>query len=234
MTVRDAAALLIVVLMIRLRFPESGGLSQSRSYAISLLLQNPYQLCGCLILLLIENKNFRAILLADIRPLAIELGEIVGLKKKFGQFFKRGLLRIKKDFHSFRMAGIAAAHVFVSGLERVTANESDRCSQYPFHFLEMELRSPKTSRSENGSFASFWISYGNKNKGDRIHAMTGFLGSEAFAKKNMAKVCPTSGADDFCPPAVRIAHASDCARDLSVEARPAAFRSKLISGTKKR
>src|SRR4029077_17517588 len=86
------------------------------------------RLFGCarpLFLLGRDREYRRAVLLADIRPLAVHRRGIVVLPKNLEKIAVGDFRRVVRDLERFGMAGTAAADVLISGILRLTARVTD-------------------------------------------------------------------------------------------------------------
>ncbi len=76
---------------------------------------------GGLHLGIVIGEDGRAVLVADIGTLAVELGGIVNGEEHFAQSLERNLLGVEGHFDHFGVAGVVVADVAVGGIFRVPA-----------------------------------------------------------------------------------------------------------------
>jgi hypothetical protein len=79
--------MLIVVLVVIFRGPESGGFSDFCGHLVPFAFQQADQFFDGLFLFFINIKDFRTVLRADIRSLAIYLGGVVNFEEQPGKIF---------------------------------------------------------------------------------------------------------------------------------------------------
>jgi len=63
----------------------------------------------------VNERNRRAILRAEIRPLAVDLRRVVSLPESVEQLFVTHFCRVKRHLHHFRMPRFVRANIFVVG-----------------------------------------------------------------------------------------------------------------------
>ena len=107
MTIGLFASLAIIFLMIFLGRPEFPGGGNLGCHIIALDLEQTDKFQRNLFLLIVLEIDRGAILVADIRPLAVNLGRVVDFKKQPCEFFERGFGRIVNDLDSFGMASLS-------------------------------------------------------------------------------------------------------------------------------
>ena len=96
-------------------------------------------------------KNYRAVLRADIRPLAVQRGRVVQIPENIKQLIVRNNRGIELNQDRFGVAGRTAADLFVSGIFSMTAGIADGGVDDPFNFPEFIFDAPETTGSK-GSF----------------------------------------------------------------------------------
>ena len=222
-----AAFFPIVVLVIVLGRPEIAGGGDARRHPVALGVQLGDELFGRLLLPLVQEKNLRPVLGADVGPLTVELGGIVQGEEFADQVLVADPGRIERHLDGLGVAGAARAHLLVGRLAEVAAGVADGGGQHAARRLQIVLGPPETPRCENGGLGALAVG-GNEIHGDGVDAMAGVLGAEALAQENVAQVGAASGADDLGAQAVRVASTRDGAGDLLVEARPTAARVELV------
>src|SRR5689334_18087705 len=92
---------------------------------------------------MIENRG--AILLAEVRTLAVQLGWIVVLPENIEQIFIGNSGGIVINLDRFRMAGGIRANVFVRGVLHLAADVTDSGSRYAWNLTEGRFNAPETS-----------------------------------------------------------------------------------------
>src|SRR6266446_1108443 len=94
------------------------------------------------------KKNRRAILRAEVRPLAVHLRRVVRLPENVEQLLVTHFRRIECYLHHFRMPRFIRANVFVGWIRRLPAAVTDRCINHSWHALKRRLHAPEASRSK--------------------------------------------------------------------------------------
>src|SRR5947209_16271343 len=102
------------------------------------------------------EENRRAILRAEIGPLAVELRGVVDLPESFQKLFVTQLFRVKRHLHDFGVTGPVGAHVLVRGVCGVPTRVAHNSVCHAGHLPKRRLNSPKTSRAKCSDFHS-WI-----------------------------------------------------------------------------
>src|SRR5579863_94982 len=150
------AALLEVALVIFLGGVELAGRSDFRGDRARELLTGFERLfgllCDCLLLRRM-GKNRRAVLLAEVRPLAVHLSRIVHVPERIHQRFVFDLFRIESNLHHFGVASLIGADVLVCRVFRVAvavANQRvDHSGDHPKFYFD----SPKASCGKSCEFS---------------------------------------------------------------------------------
>ena len=95
-------------------------------------------------------KNRRAVLAADIRPLAIQLGGIVRhAEEHFQQLPIGNLRRIEADAHRFRMPGRSCTHHLVIRGCRAAAGIARYHTRHTLDVFEHRVHTPETTPGEH-------------------------------------------------------------------------------------
>src|SRR4051812_20946420 len=97
-------------------------------------------------------KNHRAILIANVRSLAIQCRWVVIRPENIQQPIVTDDGRIEFHLHHFGVSGAVATDVFVSWVLGFAAGVSDRGILYSRHRAEGRFDSPETARAEGSLF----------------------------------------------------------------------------------
>jgi hypothetical protein len=116
----------VVVLMIEFRGPEFARRCEFGFHIVILLFECRDELGGGFFLLIIQIENSRTVLLAHIRPLAIQLGEIMRLEEQPGQLLVARFRRIVDHLDRFGMARLIRADLFVGRIINMPARVAHR------------------------------------------------------------------------------------------------------------
>src|SRR5580658_6807786 len=95
-------------------------------------------------------KNHRAVLRADVGPLAVRRGGVVARPEKLVQLFVARFLGIELDMHGLGVTGAAGANVFVSRTFKRPAHVTDGGFAHAGEPAESSLDAPKTASAERG------------------------------------------------------------------------------------
>src|SRR6185437_14285414 len=107
--------------------------------------------CGLLLLGRME-KDHRAILIADIRPLAIHLGGVVRFPEDLQQVVIAHALRVVFDFYHLGMAGGVRTHIAVRGIQLRAALKAHLRRHNSRYLPERCLYVPETARAKRRLF----------------------------------------------------------------------------------
>ena len=105
-------------------------------------------LLGRLRLLGRAAEDGRAVLVADVRTLAVELRGVVDHEEPFEQLAVRDLRRVEGHLHHLRMAGAVVAHVLVGGRVGGAAHVAALGARYAGADLEPVLGTPEAAAGE--------------------------------------------------------------------------------------
>src|SRR5258708_25891820 len=136
-----------IALMVLFRPPKSGCGGNFRGYRpIEFLarLECFLQFVRGGLLLWRMKENSSAVLLAEIRPLPIDLSWIVQLEKNIEQLFVREVLRIKSNLHNFSMARCVCAYILVGRILHFSAAVTYGSFNHSRDATKSRFNSPKT------------------------------------------------------------------------------------------
>src|SRR5216683_6610662 len=91
----------------------------------------------------------RAVLCAEVRPLAVYLRRVVSLPENVEQLFVTHFWRIERHLHHFGMPCFIRAYVFVSRIRHLPAAVAYCGANHSRHALKRRLHAPETPRSES-------------------------------------------------------------------------------------
>jgi hypothetical protein len=91
------------------------------------------------------EENRAAVLLAEVRALAVYLRRVVFLPKDIQELLETNLRRVKRDLYYFGVAGSVGADVFVSGVSGVAAGVADGGIEHAGHAAECGFYTPETA-----------------------------------------------------------------------------------------
>src|SRR5262245_2321759 len=91
------------------------------------------------------EKNYRAILLAPVRALTVELGRVGGLPEHLQQLFVGDFGRIVIHLDRLGVSGGVGAYLFVCGIRRLSARVTHASSGNAGNLAEGGLNAPKTA-----------------------------------------------------------------------------------------
>src|SRR5205085_3634555 len=101
-----------------------------------------------LLLLGIVEEDHRAVLVADVPALAVELGRVVLGPEDLEQLLVRDLLRVVGDLDDLRVAGRVGADVLVGRVLERAALVADLCPGYAVELAERGLHAPEAAGAE--------------------------------------------------------------------------------------
>src|SRR5512132_1554231 len=146
---RGAAALLEVLLVVVLRLVERLGrldLRHDRRCVARLLARLR---CECrFLLLLVVKEHDRAVLVADVPTLPVELRRIVLAPEHLQQLVVGHALRVVRHFDDLRVAGRMRAHVFVRRILERAAAVADTRARDAVELAERRLDAPEAAGAE--------------------------------------------------------------------------------------
>jgi len=207
----------IVVLVIVLSLPECTCERDLRHHIRSALAQLFDESESRVTLGFVEIKNGGAVLRAHIRALPVSLTGIVCLKKKLDEVLETDASGIEYDFDRFRVPRPSATYLPVGRIGDMTTAVTDACGQNALLLHEMKIRSPETSRGEQGAFGARL-----KRKGNRIHAVPRVAWREPLPGEYVPEMPLAARADDFGSAAVHVGYALDGTVDFGIKAGPPA------------
>src|SRR6185437_3242268 len=94
-------------------------------------------------------EDCRAVLLAEVRALTVQLRGIVVLPENIEQVFIGNSGGVVIDLDRFRMACGVGANVFVGGVLHLTADVTDAGSGYARNLTKRRFYAPETSSCES-------------------------------------------------------------------------------------
>lgn len=101
------------------------------------------------LLLCIGEENSRTVLVAGIRPLAVDLGWIVRHAEKYlKQLLVGNLRRVEADAHRFGMSGIAIAYLFVMRRRRIAARVARHHLGHSLDVFKHRIDAPEATSGE--------------------------------------------------------------------------------------
>src|SRR5258708_23774931 len=80
------------------------------------------------------KENRRAVLCAEVRPLAVQLRRVMSLPENAEQLFVTHFCRIERHLHHFRMPRFVRANIFVSRIRRRSEEHTSEL-QSPDHLV---------------------------------------------------------------------------------------------------
>ena len=113
------------------------------------LVEGRLSLLGGGLLLRRVIKNYGPILVANIRPLAIQRGRIVIRPEDVEQLIVTDDRWIELYLHHFGVPGIVAAYIFVGRILLRAARVPDRCIRHTARRAEGGFHSPETTRTKS-------------------------------------------------------------------------------------
>ena len=135
--------------MVLLRAPEGlRGLDRGHDRVAETLLGALHHAPRGLGLLVGVGEDHRAILIADVRPLAVELRRVVDLEVLLHQVLVVHLGGIEGDLANLDVAGGPAAHLLVGRVVDMAALVSDGGLDHAGKLLERRLDLPEAARAE--------------------------------------------------------------------------------------
>jgi len=111
-----AGVLAVIVLVIVLGGPEFFGRFDRGDNSEAFFAQQFNQTVRDLLLLLVCVENGGAVLIADVRPLAVTLSGVVDFEKELGEVLVSGLVGVEDDLDGFGVPGFARADLLVGGM----------------------------------------------------------------------------------------------------------------------
>src|SRR3989442_891536 len=104
------------------------------------------------------EENRRAVLRAEVRPLAIHLRGVMHLPKHIEQLFVIHFCRIKSHLYHFRVPGFVRAYVFVSRIQHLPAAVAHGGINYAGHALKRRFHAPEAPRSKSRNLRHGYLS----------------------------------------------------------------------------
>ena len=121
------SVVLVVILVVLLGGPELPCGGDLRFHVKTLVFQGMNQAGGDFLLLLIQIEDGGSVLLTDVRPLAVQLREVMSLEKQPGQLLVARFRGIVNHFDRFGVACLVRADLFVGRIVNVPARVTDGC-----------------------------------------------------------------------------------------------------------
>src|SRR5580693_7770098 len=109
-----------------------------------------FQLAG----VMVEDR--RAVLAADVEPLAVTRGRIVAPPERLDQLRVADLGRVEPHLDRLGVAGAVPADPFVAGVGDVAAGVPHGSLQHPVDLAEGRLRTPEATCGECSALGSAW------------------------------------------------------------------------------
>src|SRR6266478_1314541 len=104
------------------------------------------------------EENRRAVLRAEVRPLAIHLRGVMHLPKHIQPLFVTHFSRIKSHVYHFRVPGFVRAYVFVRRIRRLPAAVAHGGINYTGHALKRRFHAPDAPRSKSRNLRHGYLS----------------------------------------------------------------------------
>src|SRR6266851_8712743 len=94
------------------------------------------------------KENRRAVLCAEVRPLAVQLRRVMSLPEDVEQLFVTHFCRIERHLHHFRMPRFVRANIFVGRIRGLSAAVPCCRIYHSRHALKRSLHAPEAACSE--------------------------------------------------------------------------------------
>src|SRR6266705_2090355 len=104
------------------------------------------------------EENRRAVLRAEVRPLAIHLRGVMHLPKHIQQLFVTHFCRVKSHLYHFCVPGFVRAYVFVSWIRHLSAAVAHGGINYTGHALKRRFHTPEAPRSKSRNLRHGYLS----------------------------------------------------------------------------
>lgn len=192
MTIWRFACARIIILMIRLPYPESLKISYCCRHSVSTRWEISDKTLGNRSLFAICDKYHWEILFSNIWTLSIFLSKIMNLKEYFCKRFIVGNGSIVPHFHRFYMTSISTTYFTILGVLRLATCIADRCREHSLDLSKIVLHSPETSSREDSMTNILHISIRSESKWEWIRTMTSITGSKLLTMKYMSNMTSTT------------------------------------------
>jgi hypothetical protein len=114
-------------------------------------------LFGSSFLLIGIIKNYAAITVSNIGPLAVKLRGVMQAEKVTYEHFVTEVLWVKSYQNRFGVAGGVCANFFVGGVLGVAAAVTDGRLQHARHLVKVKLHAPKATGTKDGLLLVGWL-----------------------------------------------------------------------------
>src|SRR5882757_9853483 len=99
------------------------------------------------------RENRGAVLLAEVRPLAVDLRWIVQVPENVDQRLVLHFFRIEFDLYHFGVAGLVGANIFVSWIFGVAVAVAHQRVHDAWNLAELDFDSPETAGGKCSEFS---------------------------------------------------------------------------------
>src|SRR6266550_1352215 len=142
---------LLMIFFGRIKFAGLGYLGDNWVFKAFFGCQLLNNFFGGLLLLVVEVKNGRAVIVANVRPILVKRGWIVHAKKVFQQGVIADFVGVEYNFGCLGVASGVRGDLFVGRTGHMAAAVSDFGRYHAIHLVKVGLHAPKAAGSEQSS-----------------------------------------------------------------------------------